>query len=255
MVVTIVMPVSRPDFLKRIFAQLDMMECDAESTNLLCYVDGPVDLFAKTRDMVVQTKFHEKLCVYRKKGLPNISHLRQRRKRIADIHNEIKGMIGTCDFIFLIEDDTLFPTNTLKKLLHDYTLNPYAGFISGVQVGRWGFNVLGIWAVDNPYNVQKIESLLPKTEILQKIDAAGFFCCLTRRQTYLSCNLEPFDVILGPDVFYGIYARKQGLYNYVDWSISTSHLTKRGEIKMHNTTLQKITFSKIASEKWEQVVE
>lgn len=253
MVVTIIMPVSRPDFLRRIMAQLDMMICDAASTNLLAYVDGDVDLFAKTRDMVVQSKFREKLCVYRRKGIPNVSHMKSRRQRIADIHNELKGIVNAADYIFLIEDDTLFPTNALEKLLKDYALNPYAGFITGVQIGRWGFTVPGIWRVDNPYEPKKIETCLP-TQGVEEIDAAGLFCCLTKFANYKNCTFAPFDTILGPDVTFGLSLRCQGFKNYVDWSISTSHLTKLGEIKMFQTPLQKITLTKFNDNQWKQDV-
>lgn len=260
MVTTIVMPVSRNDFLKRIFAQLDMMPCNMETTNLLCYVDGDQELFQRVRQFVVGSKFKEKLCVYRRKGLPNFNHIRSRRKRIADIHNEIKTMIGICDYVFLIEDDTLIPLNTLEKLLKHYSAFPFAGFITGVQIGRWGINVPGIWAVDNPYDVKMIKSLLPpeiplgtKT-MLQDIDASGMYCMLTKRDNYLKADFTPFDAILGPDVSFGLALRREGYKNYVDWTINTSHLTKRGEIKVNNTQLQQIIFTNVAEERWEQEV-
>lgn len=258
---TIVMPVSRKDFIPRIFAQLDMMNFDSENTNLLCYVDGTVDLFAYVRDFVVESRFKEKLCVYRKKGLPNISHIRMRRQRIADIHNEMKAIVGACDYVFLIEDDTLLPLNALEKLLRDYGLNPYAGFISGVQVGRWGFTVPGVWRVDNPYNVKTVQSMLPSQAkydgiagplIIEEIDAAGLYCCLTKRDNYLKANFTPFDSILGPDVSFGLALRREGYKNYVDWSITTSHLTKQGEITVSNVKLQQIKFTKLSEDKWEQ---
>lgn len=255
MITTIVLPVSRPDFLKRIFAQLEMMSCDQKNTNLLVYVDGDMRLFDITRNFVINSKFNEKLCVYRKKGLPNVNHIRSRRKRIGMIHSEIKDIIVSCDYVWLLEDDTLFPLDALTKLLHHYDYLPHAGLITAVQVGRWGYTVPGIWKVDSPYEVTKIESLLPNTaEPFHEIDASGLYCCLTRFQVYKHGEFTPFDSILGPDVTYGLGLRKLGYKNYVDWSINTSHLTKRGEIKVTGTHLQKIIFTKIAPEKWEQEV-
>ena len=254
------MPVSRPDFLKRIFAQLDMMPCDATDTNLLVFVDGTQELFQIARNLTVESKFREKLCVYRRKGLPNANHIRSRRRRIGEIHNEIKTIVGKCDYLFLLEDDTLFPLNTLERLLKLYTLFPYAGFVTGVQIGRWGINVPGIWQVDNPYEVKRINSMLPPeigpgaTSAAQEIDAAGLFCMLTKRDNYINTKFEPFMDILGPDVTFGIELRKQGYKNYVDWTLNTGHLTKRGEIKVFNTTLQQITFKRIGENSWEQEV-
>ena len=250
---TIVMPVSRPDFLHRVFAQLDMMSCKKEETNLLVYVDGDQILYQKAHNFVTNSKFNEKLCVYRRKGLPNVNHIPFRRKRIAAIHNEIKQIINFCDYVFLMEDDTLLPLNALEKLLKAYTIHPHAGFITGVQIGRWGMNVPGIWKVDNPYQVNKVESLLPDKDVmLKEIDAAGLYCCITKMDNYKKHNFEPFDTILGPDVGFGIALRKEGYKNYVDLSINTTHLTKRDPITPTNVTLQKITFTRIEDSKWEQ---
>lgn len=249
------MPVSRRDFLKRIFAQLDMMKCNAEDTNLLVYVDGDQELFEIARRFVIGSRFREKLCVYRSKGLPSVNHLRSRRRRIGEIHNEIRSIVGSCDYIFLLEDDTLFPLNVLEKFLKHYTQNPYAGLITGVQIGRWGFTVPGIWKVDNPYNVQQINSMLPNEKSpFEEIDASGMFCLLTKRDNYVNAKFEPFDSILGPDVSFGLHLRREGFKNFVDWTINTSHLTKRGEIKVFGTELQKITFKKIEENRWEQEV-
>lgn len=247
------MPVSRETFLHRIFAQLDMMECDKENTNLLVYVDGTQELWEKARNFVVNSKFKDKLCVYRKKGLPNINHISSRRKRIAAIHNEMKEIVNYADYVLLLEDDTLVPLNTLKKLLDNYLILPHAGFISAVQIGRWGMTVPGIWSVDNPYQVNKIESLLPDKDVmLKEIDGAGLYCCITTLKNYKSCNFAPFENILGPDISFGLHLRREGYKNYVDWSINTDHLTKRGAIKVYNTVLQKLTLTKIEENKWEQ---
>lgn len=255
MVTTIVIPVSRPDFLQRIFAQLDMMPCDVNNTNLLVYVDGDQQLWQTARNFVWESKFKEKLCVFRRQGLPTVNHIKQRRLRIAAIHNELKGIVGICDYLFLLEDDTLIPLDALQRLLKAYDSMPHAGFISGVQIGRWGFTVPGIWRVDNPYNVQKIESLLPNSDnSFEEIDAAGLFCCITRADFYKKCDFTPFDSILGPDISYGLYLRREGYKNFVDWTLNTSHLTKQGEIKVNSTPLQKIIFTKIEPERWAQEV-
>ena len=117
MTTTIVLPISRKDYLSKIFMTLEMLDCDRAYTNLLCYVDGSLELFQETRNLVVNSKFRERLCVYRRKGIGSVSSVLRRRQRISDIHNEIKDLIKQTDFIFLIEDDTLFSSNTLKKLL------------------------------------------------------------------------------------------------------------------------------------------
>ena len=255
MAVTIVLPISRPDYLRRVFAALDMMPCNAQETNLLCYVDGDQRLLDIARNFVVNSKFKEKVCIFRGKGLPSANHIRGRRQRIADIHNELKEIVGAVEFCLLMEDDTLIPLNGFEKLMRHYSSNPYAGFITGVQVGRWGYTVPGVWQSNNPYDIKRINSMLPNSEKpFEEIDAAGLYFCLTRTEFYKQINFQPFDSILGPDVTYGIELRKLGYKNYVDWTINTTHLTKQGEIKVYNTPLQKITFTRIEAEKWAQEV-
>lgn len=252
MKVTIIMPVSREEYLKRVFATLESLRCDMTQTNLLVMVDGDVDLFVKTRNMVEASKFAQRLCVFRKMGRPDVSAFRRRRKRIAAIHNEMKAYLGPCDFVFLLEDDTVIPPSALEKLLHQYTLYPHAGFISGVQINRWGFNVPGIWKTNNPYAPEIITSQLPlPNEEMQKhptqeIDAAGLYCMLTKRDFYLQITFQPFEDIAGPDMYYGFELRKLGYKNYVDWSLNTGHATKKGLIEMYNTQLEQIKITKTA---------
>jgi hypothetical protein len=246
--VTIVLLVSRDTFLNRIFANIDMLEADSETTSLLVYVDGDTELYQKARNLTVNSRFVNKLCIYRRKGLPNVGNIRSRRKRITDIHTEIKGIIQDCDYILLLEDDTTIPLNTLKILLADYADYPYAGFISGVELGRWGYTHIGAWRVNDIYNPSQITST-PASTGLEEIDAAGFYCCLIKRDNYMKSKFEPFDNILGPDVNFGIKLRQSGLKNYVDNSIKCKHLTKRGEITFLNSDIIQVQFSK-EGDKW-----
>jgi len=241
MVTTIIMPISRPDYLKRVFANLEMMECDASETALLILVDGDMELYEVARNFTVKSKFAEKLCVYRRKGNPNVSSVHRRRQRIADIHAEMQELIKSSEYIFMIEDDTLFSGLTLHNLLKLYSEYPYAGFISGVQIGRWGYTHIGAWLFDDVYKPNNITSA-PKGKGMLEVDAAGFFCCLTKREYYMKHHFEPYDTILGPDVNYGIYLRQMGLLNYIDYGITCTHLTKKGEIKFINTPIQQVTF-------------
>lgn len=254
--VTIVLLVSREFFLQRIFANLDFLECNAEETNLLVYVDGDWNIYEKARNLTQASKFKEKLCVYRRKGLPNVGSIRSRRKRIADIHTEVKEIIVNCEYIFLLEDDTLIPNNTLKMLLKDYADNPYAGFISGIELGRWGYTHIGAWRVDDIYDPKRITSIPMKSSVssdtlndVEEVDAAGFFCCMVKKDNYLKTEMDPFEDILGPDVNFGIKLRQAGFKNFVDYGIRCRHLTKRGDINFQNSVIVQMEFTK-DGEKW-----
>ena len=237
--VTIIMPVSRPDHLDRIFAQLELLDCNRGMTSILCYIDGGQQLYEKARNLVVHSKFKQRLCVMRSKGQPSVGSVRRRRQRIADIHNEVKELIDTSEYIFIIEDDTLFPTNTLDKLLKHYYTNPHAGLISAAELGRWGYTHIGAWDFDDVYEPNKITS--PKLgDGLQKIDATGLYCCLMKTETYMNHKFEPFEDALGPDTHLGMSLRRQGYQNYIDYSIKCTHLTKKEPIKFSNSEIVQV---------------
>lgn len=253
MITTIFLSVSRMDHLDRIFAQLELMECDAGTTNLLVYVDGPdKKLFEHARNKTVGSKFHNRLCVQRQSKL--LQHgIDRRRYRIATIKEESKELIGECDYVLSLEDDILFPTHTLKTLLKDYAMHPHAGMISGVALGRWHIPHVGAWKVNDLYEPTKVESILPPDPMnqgVQEVDAAGFYCYLTKREYYVEHSYEVFQNTLGPDVTFSLWLRQHGLKNYVDWSVGCVHYTeptrkKPSEgISILNTKPVKITFTK-----------
>lgn len=244
MVITIIIPCSRPDYLRRIFAQLELMPCDREQVNLLVYVDGNQPLFEIARNLTVNSKFNQKLCVYRHKGVPNVGSVKRHRQRIADIHNEIKALIQSCDYVFLLEDDTLPPINTFEVLLKNYSEYPYAGFISAVEIGRWGFEMIGAWNADDVYTPTEITTV-PKGSGFATIDAAGLYCCFVKRDTYMKHFFEPFQDILGPDVQFGLALRQQGLKNYINYDLQCKHLTKRGEISFATAQIVQVQVKKV----------
>jgi len=246
--VTIILPVSRDYYLKRIFAQLELLECDRSQTNLLVYVDGNLNLFEVARNLTVNSKFNQKLCVYRKKGTPNVGSVRRRRRRIAEIHNEVKVFIQNADYIFLTEDDTLLPTTALKKMMNHYLSQPHMGLVSGVQIGRWGYDHIGAWLFDDVYSPTKAISVPLEKEFL-KVDATGLYCCLTQAKLYMQFEFEPFEDALGPDVAFGLWLRQQGYQNFIDYSIKCDHLTKRETIKFDRDIVQ-VKLEKQADKQW-----
>jgi len=248
--VTIILLVSRNYYLQKVFYNLDRLYCDPAETNLLCYVDGDLRLYQETRDFVTASKFHQKLCVYRKKGTPSVGSVRRRRQRIADIHNELKENIKDADFLFLIEDDTIFPTSTLETLLLNMSNYPYAGIISGVEIGRWGYTMIGAWQADDVYEPQRIVSVANGSGI-QKVDATGLYCCIVRKSVYMDHNFAPLDDVLGPDVNFGLNLRRKGLDNYINYDIKCIHLTQKEPITVEGSQIVRVEIKKI-NDKWMQ---
>lgn len=142
--ITIFIPVSRDNLLDKLFARLEILECNSETTNLFVYVDGDMRLYTRVQNFVANSKFAQRLCVQRKSPIKQTKYsIERRRVRIANIYNEAKQYLQEAEYIFGIEDDTIVPTNALKKLLTTYQIRPYAGFVSGWELGRWGTPYVG----------------------------------------------------------------------------------------------------------------
>lgn len=260
--VEIVLPISRSEHLQALFARLEHIECDTSQTSLLAYVDGDKALFEQVQQYVEQSKFATRRCVHRHGKDGKVSNVDRvaRRKRIASIHNELKSLVGECDYIFGLEDDTIPHGDVLKSLLHDYSIYPYAGFIEGVELGRWRVPYVGAWRANSVYETTSIQSCLPAQEIIEEIDAGGFYCFMTKREHYVNHNFKPYGYdLLGPDVEFGFSLRQQGYKNYIDWSITCRHMQQDGTaLTVLNTTIAHARIEKRRIGKlsvWEQKID
>ena len=251
--VIIVLPVSRKDYLPGVFTALEMMECDREKVSLLVMVDGDMDLFIEARNRTMESKFNQKLCVqFKSKHKLKHYDILGRRMRISDIHNQAKQHMWESEFVFGVEDDTIIPSHSLKKLLQDYWMYPYAGFIQGIELGRWGVPYAGAWKANDVYEPTEITSVVPLASGVSEVDAGGFYCFLTKMKTYEAHEFKPFDNNnLGPDVDFGIALRAQGMMNYTDWDVSCLHRTKDKDITLLNTTPKTVVFKK-NDHRWRQ---
>lgn len=264
--ITIIMPVSRETYLKRIFAQLELLECDREFTNLITLVDGDqrlLDLCARLTD---GSKFKHRLCVKTQlKGKSNPGSVKIRRERIAKLHNEFKQYIQKIptNYIFCLEDDTLFPTYTLDRLMQGFNNHPFAGFITGLELGRWGWTSVGVYRANDVYDTTELISLSPD-EVARAgnnialgdprvaVDAAGLYGCLIKKDNYLGHEFKVFaDGMLGPDVDFGISMRRQGLLNYADLRLKFTHLTPKENIDFQSATVVQVRVTKNEQGKWE----
>jgi hypothetical protein len=241
---TIILPISREQHLLKVFASLELLECDRERTSLLAFVDGEAELFLTARNLVEQSKFAQRVCVQGDiPGERREFSINTRRRRIAAIHNEIRKLIKPCGHVFLIEDDTILAPGTLGKLMSDHLSYPHAGFITGVQYGRWGINHLGLWTADDPYEPGEIRSLMPGSGV-QEVDAAGLYACLMRYELYRKQEFAPFGDVLGPDAGMGINLRQLGYKNYADFDVWVDHLKPDGSaISRMNTKPVQMRFA------------
>ena len=223
--VTIVLTVSRSEFLTDVLSGLELLDCDNSYTNLLCIVDGDSKLYLQVRNMIQDTKFNTRLTVQ----YPNNRPVKKfdyiaRRKRITDIHNFAKKQVGICDYVLLTEDDTVVPRNALKSLYTAINLSPGTVFAEGVEMGRWGIPYVGVWKFDDIYEPKVLQSAVYTTSGIEYVDGGGFYCSLIKADVYKNHEFETYES-LGPDVSMGLRLRQQGYQCVVDWSIVCKHLT------------------------------
>jgi hypothetical protein len=249
------MPVSRMEHLDRIYAGLELLECDRERTSILTLVDGDANLFLKCRNLTEQSKFASRLCIQRKpSGVESRYNLQRRRVRISAIHNELRQHVPACDYVFGLEDDGVVRPDALARLLRAYTIYPFAGLISGVQIGRHGIQHLGLWSVDDVYEPTSITSLMPG-EGVQEIDAAGMYAFLTKRDNYVRHEFRPFqNNDLGPDVEWTLALRQAGYKNYSDFDVPVEHRKDDGtSVTLSNTVVQQVRLSK-SVDRWQHEI-
>lgn len=253
---TIILLVSRPDFLERVLTSIELLECDAQFTNILCIVDGPPALFVRVRNLVADMKFKNRLTVSTNpKGTPPLIDIQARRQRIVNAHNLARSLVAhDHGFVFSIEDDTLVGRLALKRLTSVANTNRAFGMVEGVEVGRWGVPYIGAWKLDDIYDPRKIESVEYQDRDAEpsRIDAGGLYCALIRADLYKQHEFTCKNG-LGPDVNLGIELRQLGFDNFINWAVHCIHLntTKKGVQEfLPSEDAQIVTLSKMKSGKW-----
>lgn len=185
--------------------------------------------------------------------------INSRRWRISAIHNKIKHYVpDECDYVFLLEDDTVYPKDTLTKMLDTFELSDLfdnVAFVEAVQLGRHGAAYIGAWVCDDTENPTEIKSVMPfkSFKSVGKIDAGGLYCCLVDAFEYKQHTFEPYDKEgkngLSCDVNFGVSLRQKGYTCYIDWGIQTDHIGEHGSVNLGNTMPEQLQFKK-ENDKW-----
>lgn len=159
---------------------------------------------------------------------PNETRLAIRRMRVADIHNQSKDLIAKTDgnIIIGLEDDTVFDRlESFERLYKPLATRADVGFVEGVQLGRWGANIVGVWEADDVTNPTEVKTLLPRSTFdYEEITGGGFYGYATTRDLYMNheyytSSAQPW----GPDVNFGFYVRQRGYRCLVDWQTIFGH--------------------------------
>lgn len=161
---------------------------------------------------------------------PNEVRLAVRRMRIADVKNQSKDLIAMTDgeIIMGFEDDTVFDRlPNFDRLINPILEDDRVGFVEGIQMGRWGANMVGVWEADDFEFPQEVKTLLPpdgKFEGYQEVTGGGWYGYATQRELYLNCDYftssgQPW----GPDVNFGFWLKQRGYKVLADWGTVFGH--------------------------------
>lgn len=228
--ITVFCPVTRYEYMDRWFDDLASTDLRPDMTNLAFIIDveheeGGAKIRARIMDEMNKTKFRQFLIIQNEHRVNEVN-IPIRRRRIAEIHEQSKDLIRALDgeFVLGLEDDTVF-TNLCVKRLIDPLNDPTIGMVSAYEAGRWHRKIIGIWQFDDALDPKECWTALPdKDKDYEHIDAAGFYCYVTRvedylQHTYTSEVWQPW----GPDVNFGLWLRREGYCNLVDWSQPCGH--------------------------------
>lgn len=214
------------DWLKNLAA----VKHDPALTNLTAIVDCDepyiANMLKKFAEEHNYRSFHVKI---NSDWRPNEVRLAIRRMRVADVHNQSKDLIALTDgqIIIGLEDDTVIDRlESFDRLIQPLFDDPEVGFVEGVQMGRWGANMIGAWEANDAFMPTKVRTLLPAETPsgYQSIDGGGWYGYATRRELWLNCeyytsSAQPW----GPDVNFGLWLRQQRLKCRIDWRTIFGH--------------------------------
>lgn len=263
--ITIVLPISRRDYLKPVFDSLTALDKPSD-TELIILIDGDKELEKAVDRRLDALSFNRIQVIKFGEGAPLDRN--ERRYRISEIHNKLKHCLpdeDKCEYVFAIEDDTVYSPDTLTKLARGFS-NSDCAFVEGVELGRWNTPYVGAWFFDNLSDPKKVTSVrapaydmadpnwvidnahLLANDNLEEIDAGGLYCALIDADLYRMHYFEPLDKQgkngLGCDVNFGLNLRQQDYKCYIDWSIECDHIGDKGSVNLGNTTPVQVVFTK-----------
>lgn len=249
--ITIVLPISRKEYLMSVFNCLNHL-IRPEDTELLLITDGDEELEKAVQSLLDMIRFTRVQVVNFGDG-PG-AEIKDRRWRIAQIHNYAKKFVSEdTDRVFLIEDDTVFSQEALAQLMGAYDENN-AAFVQGVEVGRWKTPYIGGWIADDVNEPQKIVSVKPG-EGITEIDAGGLYCALVNYDLYMDHDFKPYERDqdmkgLGCDVNFGLWLKQTGHNVLMNWDVQCGHYKDGVQLRLENTRPVVVVFEKNENNRW-----
>lgn len=244
MKVSILVPVSRPEFVNLVKKNLTELDLAGHEAELIIIVDN--NKLTEPWEML-EGKYPKMKVHHVNNGFkPPSGNIPRIRDRIANVRNESRELVGKTDFVFSFEDDCEVPSHALRVLYEHWqelSRKGPVGLVSGIQVGRHGVKILGAWFVDNLQFPNEATSL-GKNEVVTQIaevHGTGMYCYLTPTKLYKAATYGWHEPV-GPDVWYGLFLRLMGYKNYVDQRLVIGHRIKDMVLRPDNVDVKKIRY-------------
>lgn len=238
--IKIFIPISRKNRVREIEEMVDQFDSCGNNIRVLVIADN-IDIKG------FECKYTTKFINTGNFGASEIDIYKRRERITRSFVLATDYIEESDDFVFVFEDDCVVNTNALKSLLKIYRNKEKSckvGFVSGVQVGRWGFRMLGVWEQDGdtmktlPYTPNKIV----------EVDACGFYCFIVGAEFFKTANFK-YD-FFGPDVNFGKELVRNGFKNFCDMGLEVGHITNSGKILLpSNSDIVELSYLK-EKNKW-----
>jgi FkbM family methyltransferase len=145
---------------------------------------------------------------------------------IDQVRNLIAHWIvdGKFDYLFSVDSDISFPSDTLKKLLaHDKDI------VTGVYRQRKDNVVLELYGPNGNINLSELQQ--HQHDKLYPVDGCGFGCVLVKRQVFVDIGYPQFQYhsaidhqhTISEDVDFCRKAKARGYFAYADLTIKCKH--------------------------------
>lgn len=172
------------------------------------------------------------------------NHILKRRNRIIEMRQKCAELMLPSEYAFFLEDDTLVKPDAYQKLLGAIVGDPKVAIVSGVEMNRHAYPILGLWHIQPVHDPQTIQTARYQAKGITEVDGAGMYCYVTRTALYKKANFRFEAECLGPDNCYGWDLRKEGWKVLVDWSVKCAHRVQNKGSIMPSAKAKQATWKK-----------
>jgi hypothetical protein len=257
---TLALMISRDNVLDEFFESIKEIDMPKEKIHLFAFVDtNDEDLVNKVKEKLEDFNFLSKRIFVTNEvsmGYEYRSPYREERiaRNVKTILNDcLRQRIGT-EFVFMLEDDTLVPPDSYKKLYTRMIENPKLAYITGVETSKTKDRHIGVAFLETDKNNEIVSKTVPspKTYGIDKINSGGWYCWMGRPEFIVDQNFRSFiqtGIYLGPDTLMVYDLVKKGFDCECDWSIQCKHYdpNKNRWIEVNEAIGWKYTYKKIYS--------